>query len=667
MAYKGSELDQKCIDSIRMLAVDMVEAANSGHPGMPLGAAGTAYLLWDRFLRFNPGDPAWFNRDRFVLSAGHASALLYALLHLHGYDLSLDDLKDFRQWGSKTPGHPEYGHCPGVEATTGPLGHGFAMGVGMALAERFLAGQFNRPGFEVVDHFTYALVSDGDLMEGVASEAASLAGTLGLGKLVYLYDDNHISIEGSTDLAFTEDVAARFKAYGWHVVEVADGLDLAAIEAAIEEARGETDRPSLIKVRTHIGLDSPKQDSASAHGEPLGPENTLTTKKALGWPEEPWFVPPEAQEHMLRAKGRGEALQERWDELFTGYGREYPELAAQLKAQAAGELPQGWQEALPAFATADGPIATRAASGKVLNALAQVIPNLVGGSADLAPSNKTMISGSGDMRTSGADCGRNIHFGVREHAMAALVNGMALHSGVIPYSGTFFVFSDFSRPALRLAALMGIHEISIFTHDSVAVGEDGPTHQPIEHLMSLRAMPGLNLIRPADANETARAWAQALTMDGPVLLVLSRQKLPVLELEQYPALKDGLAKGAYVLSDCQGAPRLILISSGAEVHLALEAQAELAKEGVSSRVVSMPSWELFAQQDQAYRDSVLPPAVKARLAVEAGATLGWERWVGDNGAAIGIDRFGASAPGGQVLKELGINLPNLLAKARELI
>lgn len=668
MDQDQARLDTLCVNTIRMLAVDMIEAARSGHPGMPLGAAGMAYVLWSRFLRVNPQDPAWPNRDRFILSAGHASALLYALLHLSGFDLPLSELKRFRQWGSKTAGHPEYGLCPGVEATTGPLGHGFAMGVGMALAERWLAHQFNRPGLAVMDHYTYALVSDGDLMEGVSAEAASLAGTLGLGKLIYLYDDNRITIEGSTDLTFSEDVAGRFRAYGWQVLEVPDGQDLAAVEAAIRLARADTTRPSLIKVRTEIGYDSPKQGSPDCHGAPLGPEAAAAVKKTCGWPDEPWHIPEEARRHMEeQVADRGRQAQEKWQAVWAEYTRAHPEPAAAFEEQFKGRLPRDWQAALPAFQPGDGPIATRAASGKVLNSLAEVVPHLLGGSADLAPSNKTLIAGSGDMRCLEGRCGRNIHFGVREHAMGAVVNGMALHGGVIPYAGTFFVFSDFMRPALRMAALMQTRNIFVFTHDSVAVGEDGPTHQPIEQLMSLRLMPGLTLIRPADANETAAAWRLALTLEGPVALVLSRQKLPVLDHADYPGLAEGVARGAYVLSDCQGAPALIILASGAEVHLALAAQKELTGQGIACRVVSMPSWELFQQQDQDYRDQVLPPAVTARLAVEAGASLGWERWVGPKGDVIGIDRFGASAPGGEVLQRLGFNLDEVMARARALL
>lgn len=666
MADGRAELDQLCINTIRMLAVDMVEAANSGHPGMPLGAAPMAYVLWSRFLRHNPADTAWPARDRFVLSAGHGSALLYALLHLTGYELSLQELKNFRQWHSLTPGHPEHGLCPGVEATTGPLGQGFAMGVGMAMAQRYLAGRYNRPGFPVMDHHIYAIVSDGDLMEGVASEAASLAGTLGLGRIIYLYDDNHISIEGSTDLAFTEDRGKRFEAYGWQVLQVKDGNDLKAIEDAINQARADSERPSLIRIRTHIGYGSPKVDTAAAHGEPLGPEGVAETRKTLGMPDEKFYIPGQVKQHMGEALARGKKWQDEWQILLAAYQSKHAQEAAEFARVLAGKLPQGWQDAAPLFQPDDGPIATRAASGKVLNALAAELPELVGGSADLAPSTKTIIAGSGDMRGRGAECGRNIHFGVREHAMAAAVNGMALHGGVIPYGASFFVFTDYCRPSLRLAALMQCHSIFVFTHDSLGVGEDGPTHQPVEQLASLRAMPGMTLIRPADANETAAAWQIALERESPTCLVLTRQKLPILDPRLY-ASGQGVAKGAYLLNEGGGSPQLILMASGSEVQLALEAAKELTSKGLKVRVVSMPSWELFQEQDQAYRDSVLPPEVKARLAIEAGATIGWKRWVGDNGDVIGVDRFGASAPGGKVLSEYGFNKDNVVAKASALV
>ncbi len=666
MADGRAELDQLCVNTIRMLAVDMVEAANSGHPGMPLGAAPMAYVLWSRFLRHNPYDPAWPARDRFILSAGHGSALLYALLHLTGYDLSLEEVKNFRQWGSLTAGHPEHGLCPGVEATTGPLGQGFAMGVGMAMAQRYMAGRYNKSGFPMMDHHIYAIVSDGDLMEGVASEAASLAGTLGLGRIIYLYDDNHISIEGDTELTFTEDPGKRFEAYGWQVVQVDDGNDLKAIEAAINEARADSERPSLIRIRTHIGFGSPKVDTPGVHGEPLGTDGAAETRKTFGTPEEAFHIPAQVKKHMGQALERGKSWQDEWKTLLAGYQSKYAKEAAEFARVLAGELPQGWQEAAPLFQPEDGPLATRAASGKVLNALAVELPELVGGSADLAPSTKTIIAGSGDMRGRGAECGRNVHFGVREHAMAAAVNGMALHGGVIPYGATFFVFADYCRPSLRLASLMECHSIFVFTHDSLGVGEDGPTHQPVEHLASLRAMPGMTIIRPADANETAAAWQAALERKSPTCLVLTRQKLPILDPRLY-ASGQGVAKGAYLLNEGGGSPQLILMASGSEVHLAMEAAKELTAKGLKVRMVSMPSWELFQEQEQAYRDSVLPPEVKARLAVEAGSTFGWERWVGDNGDVIGVDRFGASAPGGKVFDEYGLNKENVIARALALV
>lgn len=665
MTDEQKKLDTLCVNAIRMLSVDMVEAAKSGHPGLPLGAASMAYVLWNKFLRFNPNHPQWANRDRFILSAGHGSALLYALLYMAGYDISLDDLKKFRQWESLTPGHPEYGLTPGVEATTGPLGQGFAMGVGMALAETFLADRFNRPDFNIVDHFTYAIVSDGDLMEGVAAEAASLAGTMGLGKLIYLYDDNGISIEGSTTLAFTEDVSRRFQAYGWQVIRVADGNDLASIETAINNARAETDKPSLIMVRTHIGYGSPKQDSASVHGEPLGPDAARRTKEAFDWPaDQPFYVPEEALSYCRKARERGQVLEDEWVKQTADYRQAYPEEADQFDQQIRGELPAGWETALPVF-PAGGSMATRVASGKVLNALASVLTNVVGGSADLAPSNKTQIDGAGDLGLGQAG-GRNIHFGVREHAMGAMVNGMALHGGVIPYGGTFLVFSDYMRPSIRLAALMGVRSIFVFTHDSLGVGEDGPTHQPIEHVAALRAIPNLTVIRPADPNETSAAWGWAVRHDGPTALILTRQNLPVLDPDRHAVL-DGTAKGAYVVADADGPMDLIILATGSEVSLALSARDRLAEEGIQARVVSMPSWEIFASQPEAYQEEVLPANVTARLAVEAGSTMGWWKWVGRDGGVIGVDRFGASAPGGTVMAQYGFTVDNILQQAKRII
>ncbi|MGB8064923.1 MAG: transketolase [Candidatus Sulfotelmatobacter sp.] len=661
-----SDLDQLCVNTLRFLAVDAVEKANSGHPGLPLGAAPMAYVLWSRFLRHNPLNPAWPNRDRFVLSPGHGCALLYALLNLTGYDLPLEELKRFRQWGSKTPGHPEYGLTSGVEATTGPLGQGFAMGVGMALAEAHLSACFNRPGFRLVDHYTYGIVSDGDLMEGVASEAASLAGALCLGKLIYLYDNNHISIEGKTDNVFTESVQHRFEAYGWQVLTVDDGTDLEAIENVIRAAHADTKRPSLIAVGNHIGYGSPKQDTAAAHGEPLGAANVKATKQRLGWPLNPAFlVPDAASAHFLEGVAKGKLLEQEWRTVLQEYAEEHSSLAHQYEQVMRGELPARWDSDLPVFRPEDGPMATRDASGKVMNALAQRLLQLMGGSADLAPSTKTILVGYGDFGF-GKDCGRNLHFGVREHAMGAIVNGLALHGGIMPYSATFLTFSDYMRPALRMAAMMQTNTTFIFTHDSIGLGEDGPTHQPVEQLLSLRAIPGLVLIRPADANETAAAWRIAVTQRGPVALALSRQKLPILDSQRYP-IEQGVAHGAYVLAEAEGRqPDVILIGTGSEVHLILRAQEELLRRGVRARVVSMPSWELFDQQPVDYRARVLPQGVP-KLAVEAGVTRGWRDYVGDSGDIIGLDRFGASAPGAVVMEKLGFNVEHVVARATGLV
>lgn len=654
--------DEICIKTLRMLSVDMVEAAKSGHPGLPLGAAAVAYVLWTRCLRHNPADPSWPNRDRFILSAGHGSALLYSLLHLTGYELPLDELKSFRQWGSKTPGHPEYGLTPGVEATTGPLGQGFGMGVGMAMAARFLGDRFNRPSFPVLDPFVYTLVSDGDLMEGVASEAASLAGTLGLGRLIYLYDDNRVTIDGDTSLTFREDVARRFEAYEWHVQRLQDDTDLDAIEGAIRRAQQEEQRPSLIIVRTHIGYGSPRQDSPKAHGEPLGPEATRETKERAGWPLDPPFhIPEEAAGRFRQALEQGARQEQQWREMFEEYRRSFPEEAERFERSFRGELPEQWDADVPVFKAQDGPLATRAASGKAMNALAGKVQNLLGGSSDLAGSVKTLLAGCED---------RNIHFGVREHAMGAVVNGMALFGGVIPYGSTFLVFSDFLRPAMRLAALMNTHSLFVFSHDSIGVGEDGPTHQPVEQLASLRAMPNMVVLRPADANETAAAWRVAISRPGPAALILTRQKVPVLDVSEglHPhPLTEGVPKGAYVLSDCSGEPEVILIATGSEVHLALDAKSRLQEEGIKARVVSMPSWELFSEQPQAYRDRVLPPECRARLAIEAASPVGWHRWVGHNGDVIAVDRFGTSAPGGTVYEAYGFTTENVLSKVRRLL
>ncbi|MBI4765303.1 MAG: transketolase [Deltaproteobacteria bacterium] len=662
-------LDNLCVNTIRMLAVDAVQKANSGHPGMPMGAAPMAYVLWTRFLKHNPRNPDWPDRDRFVLSAGHGSMLLYSMLHLTDYDLSLEDLKAFRQWGSKTPGHPEYRHTPGVETTTGPLGQGFANGVGMAMAERFLAARFNRPEFPIVDHFTYAIVSDGDLMEGVSHEAASLAGHLKLGKLIYLYDDNHISIEGNTDISFTENRLARFKAYDWHVQQVEDGNDLKAIRKAIGKAQAETGRPSLIAVRTCIGCGSPnKQDTAAAHGEPLGPEEVKLTKENIGWPLDPAFhIPEEAQKVFRKSIKSREKKEKTWKNLFASYAKAYPDLAEDYKRVMNGDLPEDWEQGIPVFPADAKGMATRAASGTVLNGLAAKIPNLIGGSADLAPSNKTEIKGANDFQAGNYDQ-RNIRFGVREHGMGSIMNGMALHGGLIPYGGTFLIFSDYMRPAIRLAAMMGLRLIYVFTHDSIGLGEDGPTHQPIEQLLALRAIPNLTVIRPADANETAEAWRMAIKIKkGPTALVLTRQNLPTLD-RSLSAPADSLAFGAYAVNEPDTTNTdLIIMASGSEVSIALKAQEQLKARGFQARVVSMPSWELFEQQPQEYRDRVLPPEIKARLAVEAGSPLGWHRYAGDQGLVIGLDHFGASAPDKVLFEKFGITADRVVEKALQLL
>jgi transketolase len=669
-----AELDQLCINTMRFLSVDAVQKAKSGHPGMPLGAAPMAYVLWTKWLRHHPRNPGWFDRDRFVLSAGHGSMLLYSLLHLTGYDLSLDDLKQFRQWGSKAPGHPERGHTPGVEVTTGPLGQGFANAVGMAIAEAQLAARYNRPGFQIVDHATYAIASDGDLMEGVASEAASLAGHLRLGKLTCLYDNNHVSLAAGTDITFTEDCARRFDAYGWHTVSVIDGNDLAAIDAALKEARADTSRPSLILVRTHIGYGSPnKQDSFEAHGSPLGVDEVRLTKENLGWPTDSEFLIPEsALSHFREALARGARDEAAWNDRMAAYSRAFPELAEELQRSLLGELPQKWDAEIPTFPADAKGIATRAASGKVMNAIAPRLPALTGGSADLDPSTYTALEELGDFNPPAGHnwsfAGRNLHFGVREHAMGAIANGLAAHGGVIPYGATFLIFSDYMRPPIRLAALMGLHVVYVFTHDSIALGEDGPTHQPVEQLAGLRAIPNLTVIRPADANETAFAWRVALeTRDRPVALVLSRQALPTLDRSRY-APADGLRGGAYVLSDApDGKPELILMASGSEVDLILAAAERLTTEGVAVRCVSVPSWELFDARSQSHRDTVLPPSVTARLAVETGVAQGWRRYVGDSGDVLSVDRFGASAPGNEMLREYGFTVENVCARARALL
>ena len=666
----STELNRLCINTIRMLAADGVEKARSGHPGMPMGAAAMAYVLWTRFLRHNPTNPDWPDRDRFVLSAGHGSMLLYSLLHLSGYDLSLDELQNFRQWGSKTPGHPEHGLTPGVETTTGPLGQGFANGVGMAMAERYLAARFNRPGHHIVDHFTYGIVSDGDLMEGISHEAASLAGHLGLGKLIYFYDDNHISIEGDTDLAFTENRTGRFVAYGWHVQRVDDGNDLDALEQALVDARKESRRPSLIAVRTHIGFGSPnKQDTAGVHGEPLGPEEIKLTKDNLMWPREPGFlIPDEVLTHFRAAVDKGRDLESRWQTAFEAYRQNFREPAAEWDRWMRGRLPDGWEKDIPAFEADDKGMATRVSSGKVLNALAPKIANLIGGSADLAPSTKTLISGEADYQAANY-AGRNLRFGVREHAMGGILNGMALHGGIIPYGATFLVFSDYMRPAIRLAALTKLKVIYVFTHDSIGLGEDGPTHQPIEQLAALRAIPNLSVIRPCDASETAEAWKAALNHhSGPVALALTRQNVPTLDRNSKYASADGLHRGAYVLNEAAGnKPDVVLIASGSEVHIALEAAEMIRASGPAVRVVSMPCWEFFDAQPATYRQQVLPAAVKAKIAIEAGSPQGWHRYVGEFGHIIALDHFGASAPYKILYEKFELTPNRIVEKALEIV
>lgn len=658
-------IDQVAVNTLRFLSIDEVEKAKSGHPGFPLGTAPLMYTVWDRFMNYNPKDPNWFNRDRFILSPGHGSALYYAMLHLAGYDVSIEQLKNFRQWGSITPGHPEYGVTPGVDASTGPLGHGFAMGVGFAIAETMLAAKYNKPGFEVVNHYTYGLTSDGDQMEGVASEAASLAGTLGLGKLIYLYDDNHITIEGDTEIAFREDVGKRFEAYGWQVLRVADSEDIDALENAIKEAKADTEHPSLIIVRTHIGYGSPKQDNASCHGEPLGAEGVAKTKEAADWPVgQSFYVPVTVRKHFDDKLAACAEKQAAWEALLADYKVVYPELGKELEERIKGDVLVSRSDLEAVFNDIEG-ISTREASGEVLQKLSMQLPQLVGGSADLGPSNKTVMKTCGyyskDDRT-----GRNIHFGVREHAMGKALNGIALHGGFIPFGGTFLVFADFMRPAVRMAALMGLRSIFVFTHDSIAVGEDGPTHQPVEHAMSLRVIPNLCVIRPADALETAIAWQTAcLNQHKPTALLLSRQKLPV--LHKYAAvIHDNAGKGAYVLDAGQGEAKAVIIATGSEVHLALEAQAKLAEEGICVSVVSMPSWDMFEMQSEEYKKSVLPEGLP-KVAVEAGVTLGWSRYTGSEDNVIGINKFGASAPGGTVMKEYGFTAENVAAKVKSLL
>ncbi|MGB2963417.1 MAG: transketolase [Anaerolineales bacterium] len=665
---EGKSLEHQAINTIRFLSADAIQGANSGHPGLPMGTAAIAYTLWTRHLRHNPANPQWPDRDRFILSGGHGSMLLYSLLHLTGYDVSLDDIKNFRQWGSITPGHPEYGITPGVETTTGPLGQGFANGIGFAIAEAHLSAVYNQPEFPIINHHTYGIVTDGDLMEGITAEAASLAGHLQLGKVIYLYDDNRISIDGSTELTFTEDRGARFEAYGWQVLHVEDGNDTSAIDTAITKAKGDP-RPSLIICRTHIGYGLPtKQDTAAAHGSPPGDEELDGAKKALDWPVEPrFFIPAEVLEFYRNSLKEGLKTERGWNDLFSAYEKKYPNQAAELKRRISGELAKKWEEALPTFEGDPKGIATRAASGKVINALSAVVPELIGGSADLAPSTKTWIDGSKDFQA-GQYQGKNFHFGVREHGMGAIVNGLAIYGGIIPYGGTFLVFSDYMRPAIRISALSHIPSIWVFTHDSIGVGEDGPTHQPVEHFAALRAIPNLVVLRPGDANEVAQAWAFALRhREGPTVLALSRQSIPVLDRSAYsPA--EGLQQGAYILKDYGDKdPDLILMASGSEVDLIVKAGEKLAGDGINLRLISFPSWELFRGQDDSYRNKILPPGISARLAVEAGVSQGWHEWVGDQGKILAVDRFGASAPAGRIYSEFGLTVEAVINNAMELL
>lgn len=663
-----SQLEEKAINTIRFLSADAVERAHSGHPGLPMGAATIGYTIWTRHLRFNPENPDWANRDRFILSGGHGSMLLYSLLYLSGYDLSKEDLMNFRQWGSKTPGHPEFGLTPGVEVTTGPLGQGFANGVGMAIAEKHLAANFNRPEYKIIDHYVYAIVTDGDLMEGIASEAASLAGHLRLGKLIYLYDDNHISIEGNTDIAFTEDRALRFRSYGWHVINNVDGNDVQAIDSAISAAKKDP-RPSIIMCRTHIGYGLPtRQDTPKAHGEPPGDEELEGAKRKLNWPLEPaFYVPKDVLAYFRQAVEYGHELETKWNDLYRSYQKKYPELSMELSRRLGGKFPAGWEEDLLMFPPDEKGMATRASSGKVLNFFAKRLPEIMGGSADLAPSNKTWIQDSPSFQPD-TPSGRNIHFGVREHGMGGVVNGMAVHGGIIPFGATFFVFSDYMRGAIRLSALSHYPSIWVFTHDSIGVGEDGPTHQPVEHLAALRSIPNLVVLRPADANEVTQAWKVAIERrEAPTALIFSRQALPTLDRQIY-ASATGLERGAYTLIDLGNDEiELILMASGSEVSLIVEAGKIMADSGIGVRLVSFPSWELFATQDKNYQDSVLIPDVRKRISIEAGVSLGWERWVGDNGMMISIERYGASAPYKDIYQHYGLTVENIVSQAKKLL
>ncbi len=661
----SSKLDQLCINTIRTLAIDGVQKAKSGHPGMPMGMASVAYVLWTKHLNHNPENMHWQNRDRFILSGGHGSMLLYSLLHLTGYKVTLDDLKSFRQLGSKTPGHPEYGHTDGVEVTTGPLGQGFTNGIGMAIAQKYLAARYNMPGFKIVDCHIYATLGDGDLMEGITAEAASLAGHLKLGNLIYLYDDNHISIDGSTDIAFTEDRAKRFEAYGWHVQKVKDGNDLKAIDKAIQLAKNEKSRPSIIMIRTHIAYGSPnKHDTAEAHGSPLGEEEVKLTKEFYGWdPNKQFYIPEKALSKFRNAIQAGKKKEMKWNEKFAAYKQKFPESAAELENIRQGNFGEEWKKALPVFTDA---MATREASGKILNAIAPLLPSMIGGSADLAPSNNTFVKSMGEFQP-GNYQGRYLRYGVREHAMGSIMNGMAVTDGIIPYGGTFFVFSDYMRPAIRLASLMKIRPIYVFTHDSIGVGEDGPTHEPVEHLAALRCIPNMISLRPSDANETVAAWKFAIEYKtGPVALLLTRQKLPTIDRTKYPSA-DNLVKGAYVLIENSSTPDLILIGTGSEVQLALNTYDQLVKEGIKVRVVSMPSWELFERQTEEYRGSVLPPNIKKRIAIEAGITMGWEKYVGECGRIIGMNSFGTSAPADAIFKHFGFTVENVIKTVKEIL
>jgi transketolase len=684
-SYTQTDLDRLAINTIRFLSIDAIQKANSGHPGLPMGAASMAYVLWTRYLKHNPNNPVWFNRDRFILSAGHGSMLLYSLLYLTGYNLPLEQIKNFRQWGSHTPGHPERGVTPGVEVTTGPLGQGFGNGVGMAIAEAFLAARFNRPGFDIIDHDTYSIVSDGDLMEGVSSETASLAGHLKLGKLIYLYDNNYVSLSSSTQLTFTEERAKRFQSFGWHTQIVDDGNDLAAIDRAIRISKAEKERPSLILIHTHLGYGSPnKQDTFEAHGSPLGEEEVKLTKQNLGWPLQPdFYVPEEVLKHYRKALETGKQAEEEWKASFAAYRQSYPDLARELGQIIRGELPEGWDRDIPEFTADQKAMATRVASGTTLHKISARVPNLMGGSCDLDPSTHTMLAELGDLENPAeavgdlqgsagggwSYAGRNLHFGVREHGMGAILNGLAAHGGLIPFGATFLIFSDYMRPPIRLAALSHLHVIYVFTHDSIGLGEDGPTHQSVEQLIGLRAIPNMVVIRPADANETAEAWRVALSLrDRPVALALTRQKIPILDLKDYPAIRSGVERGAYVLAETPGAdrPEIILVATGSEVQLALGAREKLAQEGIRVRVVSMPSWNLFMEQSEAYRRSVFPDGVQI-LAIEAGVSLGWRSYIDGNIDVIGVDRFGASAPGEVMMHEYGFSIENVIKRARTIL